>query len=301
MDTNNNKLSEISMNKEIIFNFIKRNLVQIGLSIAFEAVAIFLILPLFNSKTVYVGLDQVAIRSSNSRTSKKIGTLNQYQTVSVLSKSNHWYHIRYDDTKMGWIPDWITNRSFPKGQKETPLAESIIVIDAGHGGVDSGALGIDQSHEEKKYTLRVSKAIQSKLDHSGAKVIMTRDNDSFIELAERPQIANRNHADAFISIHFDSSGENNAGTGDTTYYYHDNGSIELGKAINKQLINDVPLYNRGVKFANYQVLRDNKRPAILIEGGYINTDSDFKKLSSASYPKKVAKAVHQGLINFLSR
>lgn len=288
------------MNKEIILNFIKRNVIQIIISIAFIIIAVALVTPLFNSKKVYVGLDQVAIRSSASRTSKKIGVLDQYQSVSVLSETNNWYRIRYDDSKIGWIPSWITNRSFAKGQKQTPLSESIIVIDPGHGGTDSGALGIDQSHEEKNYTLKTSKAIETKLDQAGAKVIMTRNNDSFVDLAPRPQIANKSNADAFISIHYDSSDTNNSGTGDTTYYYHDNGSIQLAQAINKQLINYIPLYNRGVKFANYQVLRDNKRPAILIEGGYINTDSDFKVLSSSSYPKKVSTAVYKGLTNFLT-
>ncbi|TLQ04935.1 N-acetylmuramoyl-L-alanine amidase [Pediococcus stilesii] len=288
------------MNKEIILNFIKRNVIQIIISIAFIIIAVALVTPLFNSKKVYVGLDQVAIRSSASRTSKKIGVLDQYQSVSVLSETNNWYRIRYDDSKIGWIPSWITNRSFAKGQKQTPLSESIIVIDPGHGGTDSGALGIDQSHEEKNYTLKTSKAIETKLDQAGAKVIMTRNNDSFVDLAPRPQIANKSNADAFISIHYDSSDTNNSGTGDTTYYYHNNGSIQLAQAINKQLINYIPLYNRGVKFANYQVLRDNKRPAILIEGGYINTDSDFKVLSSSSYPKKVSTAVYKGLTNFLT-
>lgn len=288
------------MNKEIILNFIKRNVIQIIISIAFIIIAVALVTPLFNSKKVYVGLDQVAIRSSASRTSKKIGVLDQYQSVSVLSETNNWYRIRYDDSKIGWIPSWITNRSFAKGQKQTPLSESIIVVDPGHGGTDSGALGIDQSHEEKNYTLKTSKAIETKLDQAGAKVIMTRNNDSFVDLAPRPQIANKSNADAFISIHYDSSDTNNSGTGDTTYYYHNNGSIQLAQAINKQLINYIPLYNRGVKFANYQVLRDNKRPAILIEGGYINTDSDFKVLSSSSYPKKVSTAVYKGLTNFLT-
>jgi N-acetylmuramoyl-L-alanine amidase len=289
------------MNKETIFNFIKRNAIQIIISIAFVSAALVLIKPLFHSKTVYAGLDQVVVRSSNNRFAKKVGTLDQYQTVSVLAKSNHWYKIRYDDTKMGWIPTWITNRSFAKGQKETALSESTIVLDPGHGGVDSGALAINQSHQEKKYTLRTSLAIQKKLDNAGARVIMTRDDDTFIELAERPQISNRLKADAFISIHYDSSANNNQGTGDTTYYYHDNGSIELGKAINKQLINYIPLSNRGVDFADYQVLRDNKQPAILIEGGYINTDKDFKTIASTSYPKQVSNAVYKGLLNFLSK
>ncbi|WP_261977453.1 SH3 domain-containing protein [Pediococcus pentosaceus] len=56
-------------------------------------------------------MDQVAIRSSNSRTSKKIGTLNQYQTVSVLSKSNHWYHIRYDELKWAGFPNSLSPES----------------------------------------------------------------------------------------------------------------------------------------------------------------------------------------------
>lgn len=294
-------LSERNMNKEIIFNFIKRNTLQIIISAGFLIAAILVIVPLFSAESVYVELDQVAIRNSPNRTAKKVGSLDQYQKVTVVSKSNDWYRIRFDDTKTGWIPSWITNRTFKKGQKETPLAESKIVLDPGHGGVDSGALAINQKHQEKKYTLRTSQTIQQTLKNAGAKVIMTRDDDAFVELAKRPQIANQVKADAFISIHYDSADVNNSGTGDTTYYYHDNGSIQLAEAVNHQLIKSVPLYNRGVKFANYQVLRDNRRPAILIEGGYINTRDDFKLISSASYPQKVATAVRKGLENYLAK
>ncbi|MCC3237700.1 N-acetylmuramoyl-L-alanine amidase, partial [Pediococcus acidilactici] len=73
------------------------------------------------------------------------------------------------------------------------------------------------------------------------------------------------------------------------------------EADNHHLIKLITLYNSGDKLDNYQVLRDNRRPAILIEGGYINTRDDFKLISSASYPQKVATAVRKGLENYLAK
>src|SRR5699024_11354790 len=94
-----------------------------------------------------------------------------------------------------------------------------IVIDAGHGGSDSGALSRTNKNE-KTYTLIYAKKLAERLRTAGAMVYMTRDDDSFVNLNSRPQLAENLHADAFISIHFDSAPENNMGSGYTTYYYH---------------------------------------------------------------------------------
>ena len=99
----------------------------------------------------------------------------------------------------------------------------------------------------------------------GAQVILTRDNDRYVDLKSRPETAESIHADAFISFHFDSSPYANEGTGVTTYYYHKgNNSKKLASAINSQF-NNLPLRNNGVDFSDFLVLRDNTRPAILCE------------------------------------
>lgn len=290
------------MNPDIILNYIKRNLIQLVIGLTFFILTFIIIQPLFKAKQVIIGLDQTVVRTSNNRFAGKLGTLDQGKKVSVLSENNDWYRIRYGKQAIGWIPAWNTGRGFQKGQVASKLSESTIVIDPGHGGNDSGALAINPKNQEKVYTLRTSKVIEKHLEQAGAKVIMTRDKDVFVDLAPRPKMANDLKADAFISIHYDSAANNNDGTGDTTYYYHkNNGSLQLAKDVNQEIVKNVPLYNRGVDFGDYEVLRDNKRPAILIEGGYINTKKDFKELSSSDYPTKVANSVTSGLKTFLNR
>ncbi|MCF7523700.1 N-acetylmuramoyl-L-alanine amidase [Levilactobacillus brevis] len=155
-------------------------------------------------------------------------------------------------------------------KRVTNLSEATIVLDPGHGGSDSGALSIDQKHDEKVYTLALAKKVAQRLRARGAHVIMTRDTDKTVSLADRPALANTNQASAFISFHFDSAPADNLGSGTTTYYYHRQTSYALAKAIN-QGMSDLPLTNRGVKFGNFEVIRDNSRPSLLIEMGYINT------------------------------
>lgn len=127
--------------------------------------------------------------------------------------------------------------------------------------------------------------------------MLTRSNDSFVDLEPRPALANKLKADAFISVHFDSSNEANEASGTTTYYYSSSKDMSLAKAINNQT-KTLPLNNRGIEYGNYQVLRDNQRPAVLLELGYINSDKDFSYISSANYQAKVADAVYTGLTDY---
>ncbi|XKL57124.1 N-acetylmuramoyl-L-alanine amidase [Levilactobacillus brevis] len=182
-------------------------------------------------------------------------------------------------------------------KRVTNLSEATIVLDPGHGGSDSGALSIDQKHDEKVYTLALAKKVAQRLRARGAHVIMTRDTDKTVSLADRPALANTNQASAFISFHFDSAPADNLGSGTTTYYYHRQTSYALAKAIN-QGMSDLPLTNRGVKFGNFEVIRDNSRPSLLIEMGYINTKKDFSYIRRAAYQDQVAKRVVAGLSTY---
>src|SRR5699024_4972779 len=136
--------------------------------------------------------------------------------------------------------------------------------------------------------------VATKLRAAGANVVLTRSNDSFVDLAPRAQASNKLKADAFISLHFDSSENANEASGVTTYYYHNNRDKKLADLISQQLSN-LTLDNRGVEFGNFQVLRDNERPAVLLELGYINTKKDFSYIQQNDYQNKVASDVVNAL------
>ena len=112
-------------------------------------------------------------------------------------------------------------------------------------------------------------------------------------MADRAEISNKYNANAFISIHFDSA-EVDSASGTTTYYYSDK-SENLSQTINKYLSRNLPLKNQGSRFQNFMVLRDNARPSILLELGYLNNQGDNKVISSQEYQENIAKSIANAL------
>jgi N-acetylmuramoyl-L-alanine amidase len=171
----------------------------------------------------------------------------------------------------------------------------IIVLDAGHGGKDSGAIGFGL--KEKDLTLKIVKKIGKLLgDFEGVKVLYTRTDDRFLELSERAVIANKAEADFFCSVHINATP---SGTGFETFI-HTNASSkstayqnvihpEIMKAIGK-------LKDRGKKQANYAVLRQTHMPSILTENLFIDNAADNKLLKQDEYIDKIAKGHVGGFV-----
>lgn len=223
------------------------------------------------------------------------------QSVTLLQEKNGWYKLRLTDHQVAWTPAWLIH-SKRKLAKNDHIAGATIVIDPGHGGADSGAMangsGRDKQNQEKTYTLRIANQLQKSLIQQGARVIMTRDSDRYVSLESRVNLSNQRRADAFISLHLNSSPNENEGSGITTYYYHRGPSKQLAKSVSKQ-VNTLPGKNLGIEFGDFEVLRDNHQPAILCETGYINSSKDFKMIQKPSFQKKTAHAITQGLNSFL--
>lgn len=215
--------------------------------------------------------------------------------LQVIGHQQGWLKVLYNHSQIGWVPSWLVNQEI---NHIKPISEAVIVIDPGHGGADSGALSNDNQYEDK-YTLIFAQKLATVLKKTEAKVILTRDHDQTVALAKRPKIATKNYADAFISFHFDSFKVANEASGITTYYYHNGKSKQLANSVSQQL-SVFPIDNRGTMFGNYLVLRDNPVPAILIEGGYINTKADFKLITSSKYQEQMAKQIAQGIANYFA-
>lgn len=189
------------------------------------------------------------------------------------------------------------------------LAGMTIVIDPGHGGPDTGAIGASGTYE-KNNTLPVGLYLADLLRASGANVILTRDNDTspagsnYTELSDlqaRVQIANQNKADLFVSIHNDSFSNPDAG-GTTTYYSSDSvvadKSLALGADVQREVEKQLGLLDRGTKSANFYVVKNTTMPAILVELGFISNPTEEKLLSSADFQKKAAEGIYQGILTY---
>lgn len=166
-----------------------------------------------------------------------------------------------------------------------------VVLDAGHGGIDKGARGVDGSLE-KKYALDTAKRVERGLRRAGYRVIMTRKGDYFVPLPRRAAISNRQRGAVFVSIHYNWA--RNSGARGTETFYHSSKSYPLAANIQRELSRYSN--NRGVKRARFHVLRNNVRPAVLVEGGFLSNSYEARKVRSPFYRQRLADAIVRGII-----
>ena len=192
--------------------------------------------------------------------------------------------------------DRVAVSTFSAGRLEGPivsqLSDATIMLDPGHGGVDTGALSWDGMAEEKVATMALSLEIKQQLEAKGATVLMTRETDEYMELFERVTASNESEVDVFISLHIDGS-EDAYLSGTSTYYYHE-ADKNLAEIVNQTLDNQA-LENLGTVFGNYHVLRENTRPSLLLELGYMSNDYDAEVVFTQDYQQSIAEAVTNGL------
>ena len=175
-----------------------------------------------------------------------------------------------------------------------------IVLDAGHGGKDQGANGGDAI--EKEITLAIAKKAEKYLKEAGYKVKMTRDDDTFVELEERAEYANRKGAKAYVSIHCNSS-EDGEGNGIETFYAEEKEeqSQMLAQLIQESTVLQTGARDREVKTANYAVIVRTEMPAALVETGFLSDSNERELLQKDEYQEKLAKGIAEGIINYLEQ
>ena len=175
-----------------------------------------------------------------------------------------------------------------------------VVIDPGHGGRDPGAISVLGSYE-KHIVLAVSRLVAEELQSSGVKVLLTRSSDTFVELEDRPAVANRCKADLFASIHADAA-PNRSTKGFTLYVSRsaDAASLAAANAILRSM-DATGTQSKGVRRADYRVLVHSTRPAVLIEVGYLTNRWEAQQLSTESHQNRIAHAIARGVLDFLNR
>lgn len=171
-----------------------------------------------------------------------------------------------------------------------------IVIDAGHGGYDAGA--VKGSRYEKNDNLRMALAVGERLKRCGINVIYTRTTDEFIPLLERSRISNSQNVDLFASFHRNSATSSSANGVETLVYNNaSTKSVQAAEALQQALVNIGVQSNRGVKRANLSVLRETNAPALLLELGFISNDQDNALFDSKfdAYADAIARSLAQSV------
>jgi N-acetylmuramoyl-L-alanine amidase len=168
-----------------------------------------------------------------------------------------------------------------------------ICIDPGHGGTDPGAIGKEPFIlNEKDVTLSISLFLKKELEEKGHTVLLTRNKDVAVSLADRAKTANENHVDIFISIHCNSSNRDEAEGIETWIFPDSTLGRKLAEPVQKSLVDNFSTHkNRGIREKSFQVLRETNMPAILVECEFISNPNQLKFLSDKENQEKIAKAI----------
>ncbi|ETI66962.1 SH3 domain-containing protein [Neobacillus vireti] len=240
------------------------------------------------------------IRKGPNVQSDVVERANAGDTFSVQSLANDWYEVKLKNGKTGFVAGWIvsTNGANPqivKSGAEGYLKNKTIVLDPGHGGGDNGATGAAGTLE-KELTLRTAQLLYDKLRAAGANVYLTRNNDSFLPLPSRVNTARAYHADAFISLHYDSNLDRSV-RGMTGYYYHSY-QKSLADTLYASTVAQTKLKNRGVRFGDFHVVRENSQKAVLMELGYLSNPEEEMTLKSSGFQESAASGLYDGLARY---
>jgi len=179
------------------------------------------------------------------------------------------------------------------GVKNTSKTFTTVVVDAGHGGKDSGAYR-RFGPPEKTVTLDVAQRLERRLRESQIKTVMTRDSDVFIPLNDRVAMENAQKNAVFVSVHFNDSRKRKTRGFET--YYHSGASFDLANRIQEKLMTIPNSANGGVHTANFRVLRLASCPAVLVECGYLSNRSEGNQARDWEYRELLADRIAEAIV-----
>lgn len=177
------------------------------------------------------------------------------------------------------------------GVKDTSRTFTGVVLDAGHGGHDSGTTS-RYAGREKDATLDVVRRLQPKVSTAGFRTVLTRSDDTFIPLASRAAISNRDHNVIFVSVHFSDSPRSRIRG--TEVYYNSRCSAEIARNILNEVAG-ISGGSRGIHTANFAVLRRAQYPAVLVECGYFSNPAEGRRCANGTYREQLADAIARAI------
>ena len=249
------------------------------------------------------------IRSGPSTGYQILTQASQGQEFPVINSVPGWVNILLTEDTSAWLSAGYVKegQSSSEGDSDTTattpstLTGRTIVIDAGHGGSDPGAVGLG-GLTEKFVNLDTSLRLVKLLEDAGAKVVLSRSNDTFIPLTQRVSTAHNVNADIFVSMH--ANAHNNRTIGGTeTYYngaYRPADSRRLAAAVQGELVSALKLRDIGVKTANFHVIRATQTPSILVELAFLSNAQEEALLSQPDFRQRSANAIYKGILNYFN-
>lgn len=212
---------------------------------------------------------------------------------SYLGVDGRSFKVKIKQVKKKQEPTIMLNPTNPK----TSSDKRCIVLDAGHGGTDTGAIG--GGINEKDITLDVSKRVEKLLKQKGYDVKMTRTDDTYVSLQDRVEFSEKYAPDIFVSIHVNSSVKPEI-TGVETHYYHQE-SMSLAQVVHSAFASAVQSPNRGLFKSKFYVINHTTSPSILIEIGFISNADERVQLIGEKRKQATAKSIADGIQEYFKQ
>ncbi|MGM8215131.1 N-acetylmuramoyl-L-alanine amidase [Bacillaceae bacterium W0354] len=249
----------------------------------------------FATVTVETSLN---VRSGPSTATESLGKVYNGDVLAIYAIDGYWVETKFEGKKAYLHKDYLKLRN-----ANGKFLDGInIVIDAGHGGKDSGAIVKSPLVYEKDIVFPISLNIKERLERLGANVILTRSTDDYIDLDERVELSKNQYNDLFVSIHANASSDSNAYGSETYYSEGKSDNVVEGRllatTIQQQMLQMAEVYNRGAKASDFRVIKNNSAPAVLVELGFMTNSNDLKKLTDPNYQQLYADSITQGIINY---
>lgn len=180
--------------------------------------------------------------------------------------------------------------------RPVPQTGLVVMLDPGHGGRDPGAVGIG-SIKEKDINLSIAQRVANRLEQNGIRVIMTRSDDREIDLSPRVQMAERSNVDLFVSIHANAISMSRPDVNGLETYYYSSG-LNLARTIHNSILRNTDMRDRGVRQANFYVIKNTSMPAVLVETGFVTGREDAARLSNINTRNQIADAIADGILTY---
>ena len=270
--------------------------------------------------------------SSGAPPTYVVKSTNGVLVLSAGSVVAHWDGL---ELRLGFAPQLINGQPYVHGldlrktlqsllqKSSSPLGPgAVLVIDPGHGGADAGTKSVVHNYYEKDFTLDWALRLQALITARGCQVFLTRSNDTDIALSNRVAFAAQHNANVFLSLHFNSAGQDSYEAGLETYCLTPTGmpssltrgfadevsltfpnnafdaqNLRLALSVHRALLQVNGHLDRGVRRARFPtVLRGQQRPAVLIEGGYLSNRREAELIAEPGYRQRLAEAVARALL-----
>ena len=219
------------------------------------------------------------------------GQIDSTYYLNIPSQKLMGYDAYYDKDKFV-----LKVRKTPETCSEKPLHNIKIVVDAGHGGKEVGAIGCC-GDKEKDINLAISKGLKKELDSRGAHVEMTRADDSTVSLQDRVKFAREKDATILVSIHANAlpDGQDPIKNRGTSVYYYHNQAKPLAESILSEMTTQLGTNNDKVRQGSLALVRPTSSVSVLIEVAYMINPDDYALLTDKDFQQKCAKAIADGI------